>query len=125
MRLAAKGIALLGLLLCPIFAHAVLTIEITRGVDVGTPVAIVPFSWDGAAPLPQNISDVIEADLARSGRFAVLSRKDFISQPHEDKDVVFKDWRILKAEALVIGSVHQVAPGKFQVFPVTGMRVST
>ena len=96
-------------------ARAVLTIEITRGVDVGTPIAIVPFGWDGAAPLPQNISDVIESDLARSGYFAVLSRKDFISLPREDKDVVFKDWRILKAETLVIGSVRQVAPGKFQV----------
>ena len=102
------------LLLAP-EGRAVLTIEITRGVDVGTPIAIVPFGWEGAAPPAQNISDVIEADLARSGRLAVLSREDFVSMPHEDKDVVFKDWRILKAEALAIGSVRQAAPGKFQV----------
>ncbi len=102
-------------LLWPMFAHAILTIEITRGVDIGTPIAIVPFAWEGPVQLPQNISDVIEADLARSGRFAVLPRKDFVSLPHEDKDVVFKDWRILKAEALVIGSVRLAAPGKYQV----------
>ncbi|MDH5513265.1 MAG: Tol-Pal system protein TolB, partial [Gammaproteobacteria bacterium] len=110
IRFAAKGIALLSMLLWPVFAHAILTIEITRGVDIGTPIAIVPFGWEGTVQLPQNISDVIEADLSRSGRFAVLPRKDFISLPHEDKDVVFKDWRILKAEALVIGSIRLVEP---------------
>lgn len=115
MRLAARCIAVMGMVLWSVTARAELTIEITRGVETGTPIAIVPFSWDGPSRLPQNVSDVIEADLARSGQFAVLPRKDFISQPHEDKDVVFKDWRILKAEALVIGSIHLVAPGKFQV----------
>lgn len=115
MRLVAKWIAVMGMVLWSVNARAVLTIEITRGVETGTPIAIVPFSWDGSVKLPQNVSDVIEADLARSGRFAVLPRKDFISLPHEEKDVVFKDWRILKAEALVIGSIHLVAPGKFQV----------
>lgn len=114
-RFDAKKFVLLLTLLWPTFAHAILTIEITRGVDIGTPIAIVPFGWEGPVKLPQNISDVIEADLARSGRFAVLPRRDFVSLPHEDKDVVFKDWRILKAEALVIGSVRQVAPGKYQV----------
>jgi TolB protein len=115
MRIAAKWLVTLGLLLWSFGAQAVLTIEITRGVEIGTPIAIVPFGWEGQAAPAQNVSDVIEADLARSGRFAVLPRKDFISLPHEDKDVVFKDWRILKAEALVIGSVRLAAPGKYQV----------
>lgn len=115
MRFAMKWIVLLGMALWSFNASAVLTIEITRGVDVGTPIAIVPFGWEGPIKLPQNVSDIVEADLARSGRFAVLPKKDFFSSPHEDKDVVFKDWRVLKAEALVIGSMRQVAPGKFQV----------
>src|SRR3990170_3363277 len=115
MRMYAKWIAMTGMLLWSFSAHAVLTIEITRGVDTGTPIAIVPFSWEGQVKPAQNVSDIVEADLARSGRFAVLPRKDFISTPHEDKDVVFKDWRILKAEALTIGSVRLAAPGKFQV----------
>jgi TolB protein len=115
MRFSLKWISLLGMALWSFSAHAVLTIEITRGVDTGTPIAIVPFSWEGPVKPGQNVSDIVEADLARSGRFAVLPRKDFISMPHEDKDVVIKDWRILKAEALVIGSVRLAAPGKFQV----------
>jgi TolB protein len=115
MRISLRWIAVTVMLLWSFSARAVLTIEITRGVDTGTPIAIVPFSWEGPAKPGQNVSDIVEADLARSGRFAVLPRKDFISTPHEDKDVVFKDWRILKAEALVIGSVRSAAPGKFQV----------
>ncbi len=114
IRTTARWLALLGMLWAA-NAQAVLTIEITRGVATGLPIAIVPFSWDGPGTPPQNVSQVVEADLARSGLFAVLPPKDYVSTPHEDKDVVFKDWRILKAEALVIGSVRAVPPGKFQV----------
>ena len=115
MRYSLRWIAVTVMLLWSLSAHAVLTIEITRGVDTGTPIAVAPFSWEGPVPPAQNVSDIVEADLARSGRFAVLPRKDFISTPHEDKDVVFKDWRILKSEALVIGSVRLATPGKYQV----------
>ncbi len=55
------------------------------------------------------------ADLTRSGRFTVLPSKEFASMPHEDKEVYFKEWRALKAEALAIGSVREVAKGKYQV----------
>jgi TolB protein len=115
MHFPLRWIAMTAMLLWSFGAHAVLTIEITRGVDTGTPIAIVPFGWDGPVKPGQNVSDIVEADLARSGRFAVQPRKDFISTPHEDKDVVFKDWRILKSEALVIGSIRLTAPGKYQV----------
>jgi TolB protein len=103
-------------------AHALLSIEITKGVDTGIPVAIVPFGWSGLTPPPQVVSEIIEADLTRSGRFSVLPRKDYVSQPHEEKDVVFKDWRIISAEALVIGNVAPAGKGKylvqFQLFDV-------
>lgn len=106
--------AVCGSLLAPTGAHAILNIEITRGGDAGIPIAVVPFGT-GAAKLPQPVSDIIEADLVRSGRFVALPHKDFVSKPHEDKDVVFKDWRVLKSEALLIGSVTPVAGGNYQV----------
>ena len=97
-------------------ASAILTIEITQGVDGGLPVAIVPFGGAGKEQRPpQDVAAVIEADLARSGRFTPLDKKDFVSRPVEDKQVVFKDWRIVKAEALVIGGVKLVAQGRWQV----------
>lgn len=96
-------------------ASAILTIEITQGVDGGLPVAIVPFGGAGQQRPPQDVAAVIEADLARSGRFTPLDKKYFVSRPADDKQVVFKDWRIIKAEALVIGSVKPAAPGRWQV----------
>jgi len=96
-------------------ASAILTIEITQGVDSGLPIAIVPFGTAGRASPPQNVSAIVEADLARSGRFSPLDKKDFVSRPTEDRQVIFKDWRIVKAEALVIGSVKSAGSGRWQV----------
>lgn len=95
-------------------ARAILTIEITQGLDVGMPIAIAPFGWEGAGQPPQDVTAVIEADLARSGHFRLLPKKTFLSTPHTHEEVIFKDWRLLKAEALVIGNVRQVG-AKFHV----------
>ncbi len=96
-------------------AGAVLTIEITKGLAHGVPIAVVPFSWSGPGAVPQDVSAVIQADLVRSGRFDAVPQRDFLSMPHADKDVVFKDWRLIKAEALVIGSVRALPPDHYQV----------
>lgn len=96
-------------------ARAILTIEITQGVDTGIPIAVVPFGWAGLTPPPQAVSDVIEADLARSGRFTIVPRNDFVSRPTQELDVVYKEWRVLKAEAVVIGRVAPAGPGRYQV----------
>jgi TolB protein len=96
-------------------AKSILTIEITQGLDIGMPIAIAPFGWEGGSKPPQDVSAVIEADLARSGHFRLLPKKDFLSAPHAQKDVIFKDWRLLKAEALVIGNVRQTGTDKFHV----------
>ena len=118
-RQAGRGFVFLLLAMCYGWlipeARALLTIEITKGTETGIPIAVAPFGTEGAIKPPHEIADIVHADLTRSGRFAVFPRKDFVSTPHEDKDVVFKDWRVLKAEALVIGSVQPAGPGKFQV----------
>jgi TolB protein len=96
-------------------ASAVLTIEITQGVDGGLPIAVVPFAFASKDRPPQDVAEVVESDLVRSGRFTPLDDRIFVSRPSEDKQVVFKDWRIIKAEALVIGSVRPMAGGRYQV----------
>jgi len=107
--------------LLPWPAHALLTIEITGGSEAALPIAIVPFGAEGYAA-PENISDIIQNDLASSGRFAPLEKRDLISQPHEAEQVNFADWRLLRSEGLVIGKVSSQDGNnytvQFQLFDV-------
>ena len=53
-------------------ANAELVIDV-QGVSQPTPVAIVPFGWEGRSPdEPLDVAAIISADLYRSGRFAPL-----------------------------------------------------
>lgn len=97
------------------WSHAILTIEITEGADGGIPVAVVPFRWTGKAPLATDVGAIVTADLARSGQISPLSAKDFVSKPYRDQDVDFKEWRLLKAEALVIGSIELTPDNQYQI----------
>ncbi len=107
-------VALPGFFITP-QAQAVLTIEITRGVDVGIPVAIVPFSLQGATLAGESMTKIIEADLTRSGRFDSIPQADFLQQPHKANQVRFKDWRLIKADYLVVGSIRQTGAKMYTV----------
>ncbi len=115
----SKHTLLFPVLLCMglwnISAHAVLTIEITQGADVGIPVAVVPFGTEGQVQPLHDVAQIVEMDLARSGRFSIVPKANFLSTPQRSSDVIFKDWRLVKAEALVIGNVRQLDSGQFEV----------
>ena len=135
-----KTIAFL-IALLPLQAHAMLTIEITGGSEAALPIAVVPFGSEGVAA-PEDISQIITNDLASSGRFAPLPKKDLISQPHKQSEINFADWRLLRSEGLLIGNVssqdgktyqvqfqlfdvyknQQIVGKRYQV-PVSGLRV--
>jgi TolB protein len=103
--------------------RAELQIQITEGVDKALPIAVVPFGWQGtgAAP-PLDVASVVAADLARSGRFDPMDRKDMLQRPTTAAEVNFGDWRIQGTDALIIGRVLQPGPDQyeiqFQVFDV-------
>ncbi len=103
-------------------ANAVLTIEITKGAGTGVPIAIVPFEFRGSEPPPFAVSDIVESDLHHSGRFDPIARTDFLGRPSDHTQVRFKDWRLIKAEALVVGRILQAGKGyytvQFQLFDV-------
>ncbi len=92
-------------------ARAELVIDIVKtGVD-SLPVAIVPFSWNVDDPEPiTGISDVISADLYRSGLFEPLDKKDMIERPADPADIRFGTWRLLKVDAVAMGQIS-AAPG--------------
>ena len=94
-------------------ANAALTIEITGGAATQLPIAIVPFAAE--ASLPQNLTEVIGADLQRSGQFKLVSPAGIMPQPHEPAEVRYPDWRGRGADAMVIGSVSSVPGGRLEV----------
>ena len=85
-------------------ASAELSINITKGIDNPTKIAVVPLSFYGNQ-LPEDTSRIIEEDLKRSGLFDPIPRKNMLSFPGTIKDIYFRDWKILGAEYLVIGSL--------------------
>jgi TolB protein len=95
--------------------HAVLTIEVNQGTAAGIPIAIVPFSMDGVNQGETQLADVIESDLSVSGRFETIPRSSQLSRPHDLKSVQYKDWRLIKAEAMVVGKVINIGNNQYEV----------
>lgn len=95
-------------------AQANLVIEITQGRDDAVPIAVVPFSAQGA-DVPEDIAQIVGADLHRSGLFAPIDRADLLSRPTQESHIIWRDFRVLKSEYLVIGRVEEEQPGQFKI----------
>ena len=74
-------------------AFAEFTIEITQGVDNPTRIAISPMTLGGRA-LPEDISNIVSADLDRSGLFNSIPRPNMLSFPARENDVYLRYWRV-------------------------------
>ncbi|MEL0152978.1 MAG: Tol-Pal system beta propeller repeat protein TolB [Halieaceae bacterium] len=86
---------------------AQLEIQVTRGIDNPTPIAVAPFAWDGLGAAPEDFAQIIDSDLARSGQFSPVSRRDMLSLPTRAEDIFYRDWRAIAARYLVIGRVSK------------------
>ncbi len=105
-------------------ANAELVIDV-QGVAQPTPVAIVPFGWQGnAAEMPLDVAEVITNDLRRSGRFAPIPESKMLQKPTNGAEVDFQDWSFVGVEAVVVGNVVQTGDNaytlQFQLFDVFG-----
>jgi TolB protein len=97
-------------------SHAQLEFDVTDFVGKRTPVAVVPFGWEGPEPqAPFDIDNVIAADLNRSGRFRPIPENDMLQKPTASIDVDFDDWSILNVEAVVIGKITQTGANAYSV----------
>ncbi len=97
-------------------ALADITVEITKGGVARTPVAVVPFGWQGqSADMPLDIAEVIAADLQRSGRFAPIPEENMLQKPTTGAELDFDDWSFVKAEAVVVGRVVQTGENAYDV----------
>jgi TolB protein len=111
-RLLLAGAALA---LSPQMARAELHIDITRGKVAPLPIALPNFGG-GDAQIGAQITQVLSADLERSGLFQPIDPKAFV-----DKDAAtrvpprYGDWRVINAQALVTGSAQIAGDGRLQV----------
>jgi TolB protein len=103
-----------GLALAPAPAAAQSSVQITEGVLEPLPIAIPAFSSAGATG--GNISQVIQANLQRSGLFRPLDPNSFIQrdlniglQPNAE------NWKVLGAQALVYGEATVDGDGRLRV----------
>ena len=96
-------------------ALAQLQIEITRGVDNPTPIAVVPFGWSGAGASPEDVARIIDSDLARSGQFSPVSRRDMLSYPSRGSELYFRDWRAINSDYVLIGRYELAAAGNLKL----------
>ena len=115
MNIKRKLLIAIGLLAVCANAHALLTIEINESVERGVPIAVVPFGVDEGIELEHLVGDVIRNDLARTGRFDPINPLGFLSLPTTVEQIRFNDWRLIKVDYVVIGSVSYMGDGSYKV----------
>ncbi len=76
---------------------------------------MVPFGVGAGVQGVENPSAIIAFDLARSGQFSPTPPENMLSMPTQPKDVLFRDWRVLGVEYVVIGRTEVAANGNLAV----------
>jgi len=93
-------------------ASAQLQFDITTSGGRQIPIAITPMAGETAQP--QSVSEVVAADLARTGLFKLIPTAG-LPIPTEPSEVNFPDWASRAADALVIGKVQAQGDGRLEV----------
>ena len=97
-------------------AAAVVEIDITQGNIEPLPIALPAFSGAGSEEkLASDITDVINADLTRSGLFRPLDPASFIETTvNVSTPPQFASWRPIGAQALVVGAIERQSDGRIR-----------
>ncbi len=107
-------VALLGLALFVGAVQAAEPLVISHGSDRAIPIAVVPFAWQGGSILPEDMSKIIGDDLRNSGFYEPIARQNMISNPSQASEIIYRDWKAVGAQYLLIGSVVP-AGGRLQI----------
>jgi TolB protein len=97
-------------------AQAVLTIEITEGVDSALPIAVVPFDTSRVSgKFPVDLAEIVASDLNRSGVLKSMDRGALPASPHYSKEVQYSRWRNARQDYLVVGRVLESSAGLYTI----------
>ncbi len=109
----ARSIALALAMCAALAARGQLTIDITTSGARQVPIAVLPMAGENVQP--QSVSDVVGADLSRTGLFRLVSGAGVNPLPTEPSEVNFPEWAARSAEALVIGKIDPAGDGRLEV----------
>jgi TolB protein len=104
---------LLCLLLAIPVARAQLRIDIVGGGANQYPIAVAQLK--GEERLPSRITEIVAADLYRSGLFKIVDGGGLTTIPSEPGEVQYSTWKARSADYLVIGSVSPLGNGSWDV----------
>ncbi|MDX1721485.1 MAG: Tol-Pal system beta propeller repeat protein TolB [Pseudomonas sp.] len=107
-------IVLLGLAMMVGAVQAADPLVISAGTDRATPIAVVPFGWQGGTVLPEDMAEIIGNDLRNSGVFEPISRNNMISLPSRASEIIYRDWKALGAQYVLVGNIVP-SGGRLQV----------
>jgi TolB protein len=89
-----------------------LEVDITQGTLKPIPIAVPEFMGEDAQ-FALEVSDVVSADLERSGLFEPLDRASFIDRTRDlNAPPHFQDWRVINAQAVVVGRAGRGPDGR-------------
>jgi TolB protein len=117
-RVFALGAATSASLLLPLPAAAQLRLDVTQGNVAPLPIAVPDFvgGTPGDTEVARGITQVIAANLRRSGLFAPIDPAAYIEKI-TSFDVLprFPDWRTINAQGLITGRVTRQGDGRLKV----------
>lgn len=113
MRKVISYLLFLFTILLPYSAHAILSMELTRGVAGAIPIAVVPFAQGES--LPQNVSGIVSTDLQNSGRFKVFGGNALSEFPSNAQQVSADYFKHLGTDHVVVGHIQALGGNQYQV----------
>lgn len=105
----------LTLLLLAAVSRAQFVVEVTQGQSEALPIAIVPFAGADVTSSSLDVAQLVSDDLARSGRFRPMERRDMVDQPHNGSSIRFDDWRRLNTDFMVVGTMVAQGPDRYVI----------
>jgi TolB protein len=111
---ASLVVATLGLVAS---AHAELHFDLHNPNPEPMPIAIPDFAGaDGGAQAARDVTQVVSADLERSGLFKPLDPRSFVDKEAATRSPPrYGDWRVINAQALITGGVEVQGDGRLAV----------
>jgi TolB protein len=94
-------------------AAAQLTIEIIGGGANQIPITLVPFGAEER--YAQKVSEIVSADLARSGRFKLQEVGSVRPLPTDLPEINYRYWKNRGSQTLVVGKVVERTDGRVEV----------